>query len=119
MPGPKRPTSLASLSLFQLKVKVAQLRLTLCDPIDCSLPGSSVHGILLARVLEWVAISFSGDLSDPGTEPESPALQADSLQSDLLRKPHLILYILLAWLTTVGMSLFIYLSMIAFQVFPL
>ena len=41
------------------KVKVAQSRLTLCDPIDCSLPGSSVHGILLARVLEWVAISSS------------------------------------------------------------
>ena len=33
---------------------------TLCDPVDCSLPGSSVHGILQARILEWVAISFSG-----------------------------------------------------------
>ena len=32
---------------------------TLCDPIDCSLPGSSVHGIFQARILEWVAISFS------------------------------------------------------------
>ena len=32
---------------------------TLCDPTDCSLPGSSVHGILQARILEWVAISFS------------------------------------------------------------
>ena len=32
---------------------------TLCDPMDCSLPGSSVHGILQARILEWVAISFS------------------------------------------------------------
>ena len=32
---------------------------TLCDPIDCSLPGSSVHGIFQARVLEWIAISFS------------------------------------------------------------
>ena len=30
-----------------------------CDPMDCSLPGSSVHGILQARILEWVAISFS------------------------------------------------------------
>ena len=37
----------------------AQSWLTLCDPVDCSLPGSSVHGILQARVLEWVAISFS------------------------------------------------------------
>ena len=33
--------------------------LTLCDPVDCSLPGSSVHGILQERILEWVAISFS------------------------------------------------------------
>ena len=38
---------------------VAQLRLTLCDPVDCSLPGSSVHGILQTRILEWVATPFS------------------------------------------------------------
>ena len=38
--------------------EVAQLCLTLCDPVDCSLPGSSLHGILQARILEWVAISF-------------------------------------------------------------
>ena len=40
-------------------MKVAQSCLTLCDPMDCSLPCSSVHGIFQARVLEWVAISFS------------------------------------------------------------
>ena len=39
--------------------EVAQLCLTLCDPMDCSLPGSSVHGIFQAIVLEWIAISFS------------------------------------------------------------
>ena len=39
--------------------KVAQSCLTLCDPMDCNLPGSSVHGIFQARILEWVAISFS------------------------------------------------------------
>ena len=39
--------------------EVAQLCLTICDPMDCSLPGFSVHGIFQARVLEWVAISFS------------------------------------------------------------
>ena len=38
---------------------------TLCDPMDCSPPGSSVHGILQARILEWVAIFFSGRLSRP------------------------------------------------------
>ena len=46
-----------------MKVKseseVAQLCPTLSDPMDCSLPGSSVHGIFQARVLEWVAIAFS------------------------------------------------------------
>ena len=41
----------------------AQSCLTLCDPMDCSLPGSSVHGILQARILEWVAGSFSGGSS--------------------------------------------------------
>ena len=38
---------------------------TLCDPVDCSPPGSSVHGILQARILEWVAISFSMGSSQP------------------------------------------------------
>ena len=38
---------------------VIQLCLTLCDPVDCSLPGSSVRGIIQARILEWIAISFS------------------------------------------------------------
>ena len=38
---------------------------TLCNPVDCSLPGSSVHGILLARILEWAAIPFSRGSSQP------------------------------------------------------
>ena len=42
-----------------VKVSVAQLYLTLCDPMNCSQPGSFVHGILQARILEWVAIPFS------------------------------------------------------------
>ena len=46
--------------------------------MGCSPSGSLVHGILQARVLEWVAISSPGDLPDPGMEPGSPALQADS-----------------------------------------
>ena len=46
-----------------------QLCLALCDPMDCSPPGFSVHGILQARTLEWVAILFSRDLPDPGIEP--------------------------------------------------
>ena len=51
--------------------------LTLCDPMDCSPPGSSVHGILQARILEWVAMPPSVYLPNPGIEPASlisPAL---------------------------------------------
>ena len=44
---------------------IAQLCLTLCDLLDCSLPGSSVHGILQARILEWVATSSSRGSSQP------------------------------------------------------
>ena len=50
---------------------------SLCNPMDCSPPGSSVHGILQARILEWVAMPPPGDLHDPGVEPvsfRSPAL---------------------------------------------
>ena len=55
-------------------------------PMDCSQPGSSVHGIFQARVPEWVAIPFSRESSDPGIEPVSSALQADSLLSEPLGK---------------------------------
>ena len=44
---------------WKVKVLAAQLCLTLCDPVNCSLPGSSVHGILQVRVVEWVTIPFS------------------------------------------------------------
>ena len=54
--------------------EVARSCPTLCDPMDCSLPGSSLHGVLQARVPEWVAISFSRVSSRPGIEPVSPAL---------------------------------------------
>ena len=60
----------------------AQSCLTLCNPNDSSTPASSANGIVQARILEWVAIPFPGDHSDPGSEPTSPAsptLHADSL----------------------------------------
>ena len=100
---------------------------TLCDPMDCSPPGSSVHGSLQERILEWVTMPFSrgssqsrdrtqvscitgrffticatreaqeywseqpipspGDLSNPGIEPGSPALQAGSLPTELSGSP--------------------------------
>ena len=58
-------------------VKVTQLCLTLCKPMDYSLPGSSVHGILQARILCGLSFSSPGDIPYPGTEPGSPTLQAD------------------------------------------
>ena len=68
-----------------MKVKGVQSCSTLCDPMDCSLPGSSVHGIFQARILEWVAFPSPGDLPNPGTEPRSPVLQADSLASAAMK----------------------------------
>ena len=81
--------------------EVAQSCLTLSDAMDCSLPGSSLYGILQARVLEWVAyqappsMGFSrqeywsglpfpspGDLPDPGIEPGSPTFQENALTSE-------------------------------------
>ena len=56
--------------------------LTLCDPIHCSQPGFSVHRILQARIWDWVAMPFSRHPPDPGIQPRSPALQADSLPSE-------------------------------------
>ena len=61
---------------------VAQSCLTLCKPMDYSTPCSSVHGFSQARILEWVAISSSRDLPNPGIELRSPALEADSLLSE-------------------------------------
>ena len=59
---------------LKVKVLIAQSCLTLCNPMDCCPPGSSVHGNLQARILEWVSISFSGDLPDPGIKPGSLVL---------------------------------------------
>ena len=61
----------------EVKVKVAQSRQILCDYTDYT-----VHGILQARMLEWVAFPFSRDLSNPGIEPRSSTLQADSLPAE-------------------------------------
>ena len=64
-------------------ILVAQSCPTLCNPMDCSPAGSSVHEIFQARILEWVAISFSRVLPNPGIEPGSPVLQTDSLPTEL------------------------------------
>ena len=66
---------------------VAQSCPTLCNPTDCSPPGSSVHGILQARILEWAACPPPGILPNPGIEPRSPAMQAVFLPSESPGKP--------------------------------
>ena len=63
-----------------VKVLTGQSCLTLCGPVDCSPSGSSVYGILPARILEWAAIPFYRGSSQPRNKA-SPALQADSLPS--------------------------------------
>ena len=47
-----------NLGTYKVKVLVTQSCLTLCDSMDCSLPGSSVHGIFQERILEWVAVAI-------------------------------------------------------------
>ena len=68
--GVKPPSSSRA---FKVKVLVAQSLTTICDPVDCSQPGSSVHGISQARIMEWGAIPSPGHLPDPGIKFESPA----------------------------------------------
>ena len=68
-------------------MKVAQSFLTLCDPMDCSLPGSSVHGILQARILDGLPFLSAGDLSHPGIEPGSPALAGGFFTTEPPGKP--------------------------------
>ena len=67
---------------INMKVKVAQLCLTPCDPVDYT-----VHEILQAWILEWVAFPFSRGLPNPGIEPGSPAWQVDSLPTELSGTP--------------------------------
>ena len=71
-----------------MKVLVAPSCLTLCDPMECSLPGSSARGILQARTPSGLPFPFPGYLPSPEIKPEfptlqvSPPLQADSLLSE-------------------------------------
>ena len=90
--------SLQNMSWVVVVVLVPKSRLTLCDPVDCCLPGSYVHGILQARILECVAISFSRGSSQPrvwtlvsciagrffSTEPPGKPPQSMSCASSIL-----------------------------------
>ena len=74
-------------SMYLCPGLVTQLCLPFCNSIDCSLPTSSVHGILQARKQEWVAISFSRASSQSRNQTRSPTLQADSLPSEPQESP--------------------------------
>jgi len=73
------------IGLLKVKVKFAPLCPTLCDPVDYT-----VHGILQARILEWVAFPFSRGLPDPGTKPRYPSLQVDSLPAEPQGSPRIL-----------------------------
>ena len=73
-----------------LVLKVTQLCQILCNPMDCSLPGSFIHGIFQARILEWVAISFSRGSSRP-RDRTRVSCTADSLLSEPPVKSSLVL----------------------------
>ena len=66
----------------KVKLLVAQSHLTVCNPMDCSLPDSSVPAVLQARIWRGLPCPSSGYLSNPGIRPRSPALQANSSPSE-------------------------------------
>ena len=83
---PRYPNPLCAMC-----AKLLQLCLTLCDPTHCSLPGSSVHGILQARILVSAAFPPPGDLSDPGVQPMSlmsPALAGRFFTTSATQEGH-------------------------------
>ena len=83
-------------ALTTFSVLVAKSCLTLCDPMDCSPPGFSVHGIFQARILEWTAICFSRDLPYPGIKPmslTSPAMAGGFFTIWTIREAHHLLSI--------------------------
>ena len=69
--GPGEALPDAKDLFFSKCAKSLESCLTVCDPMDCSLPGSSVHGVLQARILDWVAFPLPEDPPDPGIEPTS------------------------------------------------
>ena len=83
LPGPE----LGWVSPVLVLVSVTKLYLTLCDPLDCRLSGSSVHEISQARILEWVAISFSRDLPNLGIELMYPAFAGRFFTTEPPEKP--------------------------------
>ena len=70
------------ISITSMLCLAAQSRPTLCDPMDCSPPGSSVHGILQARILEWAAMPSSRGSSQPRNQTHVSHITGDSLSHE-------------------------------------
>ena len=75
-------------AVLESESEVTQSCLTLCDPMNYSLTGSSVHVISQARVLEWLPFPSPGDLPDPGIKPTSPALGSIFFTTEPPGKPN-------------------------------
>ena len=87
--------STTNVTISESESEVVQSCPTLCDPMDCSLPGSSLHRIFQARVLERVAVCISRGSSQPRDRTGSPALHADALPSEPPGKPTVMIIITL------------------------
>ena len=83
----EKDDSMPLSTLWMWCAQMLQSCVTFCDPMDCGLPGSSVHGIFLARSQEQDACPSPVDLPDPGIKPASPVLQVDSLPAEPSGKP--------------------------------
>ena len=81
---------ISTILLLHMCVLAPQLCPTLCDPMNCSPPGSSIHGFSRQEYWSEQPIPSPGDLPYPGIKPRSPTLQADSLPSEPSGKPYLL-----------------------------
>ena len=93
------------------EIEVTRSCLTLRDPIDCSLPGSSVHGILQARILEWVAISFSRGSSWPRNRSQVSCITGRFFTNWLTRvqgKPYRSVRLISTWTSLLPLLIMLY-----------
>ena len=75
--------------ILKVSAKLCQSFLTLCNPMDCSPPSSSVQGVLQARILEWLPFPSPGDLPRPGIKCTSPALTGRFFTTEPPGKPQI------------------------------
>ena len=95
---------------------VAKLYATLCDPMNCSLPGSSVHEIFQTKILEWVGLPSPGDLSHPEISPVSPVLAGELLTTESSGKPYIANIFLYIWMNHIYIYIYIYIYMNHFAI---